>query len=272
MSLLFFTAVGLLAATFGSLVGLGGGVIIVPALVYLGPVFVGQSISVSTAVGTSLAVLIFTALSSTMTFVKQKRVDFKSGWLFIVTCAPGAMVGSYITQFVDADAFQLSFGFFMLFMAILLIVRDRIKPLNVQWSVNRTYTDGTGKTFNYGYSLMPALVLGLAVGFISGLFGIGGGSLFVPAMVLLFRYPPHVATATSMFVILLSSLMGTFTKLSLGQVDLWMVVCLAPTAIIGGWLGARIASKLSSAKLLWVLRISFVIIAVKMILEGFKIL
>ncbi|WP_159885569.1 sulfite exporter TauE/SafE family protein [Paenibacillus puerhi] len=272
MSILFFTAVGLFAATFGSLVGLGGGVIIVPALVYLGPVFVGQSISVSTAVGTSLAVLIFTALSSTITFVKQKRVDFKSGWLFILTCAPGAMLGSYVTQFVNADSFQLSFGIFMLFMAILLIARGYMKPLNVRWNVNRTYTDGTGKTFEYGYSLLPALILGLAVGFISGLFGIGGGSLFVPAMVLLFRYPPHVATATSMFVILLSSLMGSFTKLSLGQVDLWMVLYLAPTAIIGGWLGAKIASMLSSDKLLWVLRISFVIIAAKMILEGLHIL
>ncbi|MCZ8524131.1 MULTISPECIES: sulfite exporter TauE/SafE family protein [Paenibacillus] len=268
MSILFYTAVGLLSATFGSLVGLGGGIIIVPALVYLGPYFVGEPITVATAVGTSLAVLIFTAFSSTLTFMKQQRVDFKSGWIYFLTCGPGAMLGSYTTQFVDAKSFQLSFGIFMLLMAILLILRDRLKPLPVDWAIKRTYTDGKGQTFHYGYSILPALGIGLAVGFISGLFGIGGGSLFVPAMVLLFRYPPHVATATSMFVILLSSIMGSATHLGLGEVDLWMVAGLAPTAIIGGWLGALITSRLSSQKLMWILRITFVIVSLRMIWEG----
>ncbi|PZE21180.1 sulfite exporter TauE/SafE family protein [Paenibacillus xerothermodurans] len=270
MSLLFYAAVGLVAATLGSLVGLGGGVIIVPALVYLGPVFVGAEISVATAVGTSLAVLIFTALSSTMTFVKQGRVDFKSGWLFFITCGPGAMLGSYTTQFVDAASFQLYFGLFMLVMALLLVLRDYIKPLNVQWRVKKQYTDPEGLVHNYGYSFVPALFIGLAVGFISGLFGVGGGSLFVPAMVLLFRYPPHIATATSMFVIFLASIMGTITHLSLGEVDLWMVICLAPSALLGGWLGAKIASALSTKKLMWVLRITFLLVAAKMIWEGIR--
>lgn len=268
MSILFYTAVGLIAATFGSLVGLGGGIIIVPALVYLGPYFTGESISIATAVGTSLAVLIFTALSSTFTFFKQKRVDLKSGWLFFVTCGPAAMLGSYTTQYVNAKSFQLGFGIFMLFMAILLILREYIKPFDIKWTMERTYTDGKGQTFQYGYNVLPVLIIGVAVGFISGLFGVGGGALLVPAMVILFRYPPHVATATSMFVILLSAIMGSITHFALGEVDLWMVLGLAPTAILGGWLGAVIASRLSSKKLLWVLRVTFVCVAIKMIWEG----
>ncbi|TDF91871.1 sulfite exporter TauE/SafE family protein [Paenibacillus piri] len=270
MSLLFYLVVGLLAATIGSLVGLGGGVIIVPALVYLGPMLIGQTVPVAVAVGTSLAVLIFTALSSTLTFVKQRRVDFKSGWLYFITCGPGAMLGSYTTQFVNAKSFQLAFGFFMLFMAILLLLRDKIKPLKVIWPIQRTFTDAQGTEHTYGYGIVPALIIGLAVGFISGLFGIGGGSLFVPAMVLLFRYPPHVATATSMFVIFLSSIMGTITHLQLGEVDGWMVLGLAPSALVGGWLGAKIAGRLSSKKLLWVLRVTFLLVALKMIQEGFS--
>ncbi|ALS23812.1 MULTISPECIES: sulfite exporter TauE/SafE family protein [Paenibacillus] len=268
MDILFYTVVGLIAATFGSLVGLGGGIIIVPALVYLGPYFIGESIPISTAVGTSLAVLIFTALSSTVTFFKQKRVDFKSGWLLFITCGPGAMLGSYTTQYVNAKSFQLGFGIFMLFMAVLLILRDYLKPLDIKWSIERTYTDGKGQTFQYGYSVLPVLVIGLAVGFIAGLFGVGGGALLVPVMVILFRYPPHVATATSMFVILLSALMGSTTHFALGEVNLWMVLGLAPTAIVGGWLGAVIASRLGSKKLLWVLRVTFLLVALKMIWEG----
>jgi uncharacterized membrane protein YfcA len=268
MSFIFYIAVGLIAATFGSLVGLGGGIIIVPALVYLGPLFVGKDISVTVAVGTSLAVLIFTAMSSTMTFVKQKRVDFRSGWLFFITCGPGAMIGSYMTRYLQPQSFQLYFGLFMLVMALLLILRDYMKPLRMAWSHTREFTDSSGDKFTYGYSLAPALIVGLLVGFISGLFGIGGGSLFVPAMVLLFRFPPHVATATSMFVIFLSSLMGSITHLGLGDVDLMMVLGLAPSALVGGWLGARIAGKLSSGKLLWVLRVTFFLVALKMIWEG----
>lgn len=268
MTIFFYIVIGLVSATFGSLVGLGGGVIIVPALVYLGPMLIGQNISVATAVGTSLAVLIFTAFSSTMTFYKQKRVDFKSGWLYFITCGPGAMLGSYTTQFVHAKSFQLSFGIFMLLMAILLIARDYMKPLQIDWSIQRTFTDAQGIRHEYGYGIIPALSIGLAVGFISGLFGIGGGSLFVPAMVLIFRYPPHVATATSMFVIFLSSIMGSITHFTLGEIDFWMVLGLAPSALIGGWLGAKIASKLSSKGLLWVLRITFLLVAIKMIWEG----
>ncbi|SFM14556.1 hypothetical protein SAMN03159341_11825 [Paenibacillus sp. 1_12] len=265
MSFLFYTVVGLLAATLGSLVGLGGGIVIVPSLIYLGPYFVGQDISVSTAVGTSLAVLIFTAFSSTWAFHKQRKVDFRSGWLYFLTCGPGAMLGSYITQFVDAKSFQLAFGIFMLVMAILLIFKDRLKPLHIQWPIQRTHTDAAGLVHTYGYGVLPALAIGLVVGIISGLFGIGGGSLFVPAMMILFRYPPHVATATSMFVIFLSSIMGTVTHLSLGEVNGWMVLGLAPSALVGGWLGAKIANALSSKKLMWVLRITFLIVAIRMI-------
>ncbi|MEK3913165.1 sulfite exporter TauE/SafE family protein [Paenibacillus sp. FSL H7-0331] len=270
MSFLFYTVVGLLAATLGSLVGLGGGIVIVPALIYLGPYFVGQEISVSTAVGTSLAVLIFTAFSSTWAFHKQRKVDFRSGWLYFLTCGPGAMLGSYMTQFVDAKSFQLAFGIFMLVMAILLIIKDRLKPLSLKWPIQRTYTDAQGLVHSYGYGVLPALAIGLLVGIISGLFGIGGGSLFVPAMMILFRYPPHVATATSMFVIFLSSIMGTVTHLSLGEVDGWMVLGLAPSALVGGWLGAKIANALSSKKLMWVLRITFFVVAIRMINEAWK--
>lgn len=123
-------------------------------------------------------------------FFKQKRVDFKSGWLLFITCGPGAMLGSYTTQYVNAKSFQLGFGIFMLFMAVLLILRDYLKPLDIKWSIERTYTDGKGQTFQYGYSVLPVLVIGLAVGFIAGLFGVGGGALLVPVMVILFRYPP----------------------------------------------------------------------------------
>lgn len=257
--------IGVISATFGSIVGLGGGIIIVPGLLYMAPVFLDETISTATAVGTSLTVLIFTSLSSSLTFMKEGKIDFRSGWLYFVTSGPAAMIGASLTGKFAPRPFELSFGIFMLFMALLLMLRSRLKPAAIQWSITRTYTDAQGAAHTYGYNIPAALAIGFCVGFISGLFGIGGGSLFVPMMVLLFRYPPHVATATSMFVIFLSSILGSFTHGLHGEIDWYSVLALAPGAWVGGWLGARIVRKMSGVALLWVLRITLIVLAVRMI-------
>jgi uncharacterized membrane protein YfcA len=267
-TLLFIIGFG--SATFGSIVGLGGGIIIVPALIYMGPLFMGKEIPTTVAVGTSLAVLIVTALASTLTYVKQKKVDFRSGWLYFITSGPAAMLGSALTGAIHQRTFQLVFGCFMLFMALLMVARDYIKPVQIKWKIKREYTDEKGKTWFYGYNVVPALAIGFGVGIISGLFGIGGGSLFVPAMVLLFAYPPHVATATSMFVIFLSSILGSVTHISLGEVDWLSAAALAPGAWIGGRLGARIASRMSGKGLLWLLRATLFVLAMRMIWTGLE--
>ncbi|MFC4777966.1 sulfite exporter TauE/SafE family protein [Paenibacillus sp. GCM10023252] len=259
---------GCVAAIFGSIVGLGGGIIIVPALLLLGPALIGEPIDHATAVGTSLAVLIVTALASTLTYTKRGIVDYRSGWLFAMTSGPAAIAGSALTGQLQGAAFQLSFGVFMLLMAALLIARDYMKPAVKEWPVKRELTDASGVTHRYSYAMMPALAIGLGVGLISGLFGIGGGSLFVPLMVLLFRFPPHVATATSMFVILISAILGSGMHLALGEIDLWLVLALVPGAWIGGKLGASIASRMSGKGLLWLLRVTLLVLAGRLIWQG----
>ncbi|MBB3112599.1 hypothetical protein FHS18_004700 [Paenibacillus phyllosphaerae] len=259
---------GLLASVFGSIVGLGGGIIIVPSLVLLGTKLTGSEIDHATAVGTSLVVLIVTALASTLSYAKKKRVDFKSGWLLFITSGPAAMVGSALTSSLKDGVFQLVFGIFMLLMAALLVARDYMKPITKQWPIERTFIDGDGTVHTYGYAIAPALAVGALVGLVSGLFGIGGGSLFVPVMVLLFRFPPHLATATSMFVIFLSSILGSGVHAYLGETNWWIVLMLVPGAYIGGKLGAYIASRMSGKGLLWLLRVTLVLLAGQLIIEG----
>ncbi|RAV12671.1 sulfite exporter TauE/SafE family protein [Paenibacillus contaminans] len=260
--------IGLVSATFGSIVGLGGGIIIVPALTLLGPALLNETISSPVAVGTSLTVLIVTALASTVTYVKQGKVDFRSGWLYFAASGPASILGASFTGAFNGPAFQLTFGFFMLFMAGLMVARDYLKPVHIDWSIQRVLVDASGTEHRYGYNVISALLVGVGVGLISGLFGIGGGSLFVPLMVLLFRYPPHVATATSMFVIFLSAILGSATHVALGEVDWLAVAALAPGAWFGGKLGARIASRMSGKGLLWLLRITLFVLAVRMIAAG----
>ncbi|MBP1938007.1 sulfite exporter TauE/SafE family protein [Paenibacillus sediminis] len=269
-SILVLIAIGLVASTFGAIVGLGGGIIIVPSLVYLGPLLLDANISTSRAVGTSLTVLIFTALSSTLSFMKKKRVDFKTGWLLFITSGPASMIGAALTSHMKSSSFEIIFGIFMFLMALLMILRDKLKPAKINWKIKRTFTDEQGQQMTYGYNLLPALLIGFFVGLVSGLFGIGGGSLFVPLMVLLFRFPPHVATATSMFVIFLSSILGSSIHGFEGDVDGYLVLVLAPSAWIGGKLGAMIASRMSGKGLLWLLRITLVLFSINMIISGVR--
>ncbi|WP_028612438.1 sulfite exporter TauE/SafE family protein [Paenibacillus harenae] len=269
MEWIFLVLLGVIAAMFGSIVGLGGGIIIVPVLMLLGPVITGEVIGHAEAVGISLTVLVVTALASTLSYAKRKIVDFRSGWLFFITSGPAALLGSALTGQFPAGLFQLVFGVFMLAMAALLIARDYMKPFTKEWPIVRTMTDTSGEVHTFSYGIVPALAIGFGVGLISGLFGIGGGSLFVPLMVLLFRFPPHMATATSMFVIFLSSILGSGMHAYLGDTNWLLVLALAPGAWIGGKLGAAIAVRMSGKGLLWLLRVTLLLLAVQLIIEGF---
>ncbi|MFD1954908.1 sulfite exporter TauE/SafE family protein [Paenibacillus thailandensis] len=268
MEWLLLALVGIVAAAFGSLVGLGGGIIIVPALLLLGPGLTGEEVAHAAAVGTSLAVLVVTALASSLTYSKKKLVDYRSAWMLFITSGPASVLGSALTGRLQGAAFQLSFGVFMLLMAALLVAKDYMKPISRSWPIERTFTDAAGRAHSYGYGLTPMLIAGFGTGLVSGLFGIGGGSLFVPIMVLLFRYPPHLATATSMFVIFLSSILGTGMHAALGEMNWPFVLALAPGAWIGGKLGAYLAARMSGKALLWLLRVTLLVVAGKLIVEG----
>ena len=173
--------IGLIAGTVGALVGLGGGIIIVPLLIGL------HSLSPQLAVGTSMVTVVFTGLSSTLTYMKHKRVDYKSGLILFIGSGPGGIIGSWANKFLNQDTFSLYFGIFLIFVSILLMLRDKLKPLSLSNTsvIKRSFTDNDGNTVHYQFPPFLAIFIAFIVGFISGLFGIGGGALLVPAMMLL---------------------------------------------------------------------------------------
>ncbi|WP_425456326.1 sulfite exporter TauE/SafE family protein [Brevibacillus fluminis] len=264
-----FLLIGLLAGIIGSLVGMGGGMFFVPALLYVVNHFYPGEMTPQLAAGTSLFVIVVTALSSSVTYLKQKKVDIQSALLFFIGSAPGAITGVYLNKLFDSHTFSLVFGLFQLAMFVLMMVKDKLKPRHVEWEVKRTYVDESGTTHTYGYSRWLSILLAFLVGNVSSLFGVGGGILMVPVMLILFRFPPHMATATSMCVIFLSSLVGSITNIMHHQVAWLYVFALAPGALVGGVLGAKIASRLKGRTLVFLLRILILAIAVQMITEYF---
>ncbi|MGD7024073.1 sulfite exporter TauE/SafE family protein [Rossellomorea vietnamensis] len=272
MEWILLVLIGLFAGALGSLVGLGGGVIIVPALVFFGGyTALLDDLGPQVAVGTSLIIMIFTGLSSTLSYIKHKTVDYKSGLLFFIGAGPGSIIGAVANKSFSMESFNLYFGFFMILVSFILMIRNKIKPIETfkQSSYQRSFTDASGREFSYGFPPVLGVAIAFFVGFTSGLFGIGGGSLMVPAMILVFLFPPHVAVATSMFMVFLSALVSSATHIYLGNINWLYALAIIPGAWFGAKGGAYLNSKLQSGALVNILRIILVLIGIRLVYQGF---
>ena len=189
MEWIILVMIGLIAGSVGAMAGLGGGIIVVPALLFVGtfPDYF-NGITPQVAVGTSLIVMIFTGLSSTLSYMRHKTIDYKSGFIFFAGSGPGSIVGAWVNKYIHIQQFNLYFGIFIVLIGFLLIIRNKLKPvpLNKNSGVLRHFKDNYGDTYTYGYHPVLAILITFIVGFTSGLFGVGGGSLIVPAMIILF--------------------------------------------------------------------------------------
>ncbi|AQQ52694.1 sulfite exporter TauE/SafE family protein [Planococcus lenghuensis] len=265
MEYALLAGIGMLSGIIGALIGLGGGVIIVPALLALFPELSPQKV-----VGLSVITMIFTGLSSVLSYIKVKTVDYRSGFIFFAGSAPGTVVGAFINKNIDLPSFNLYFGLLLVLLSALLLLRGRLKP--VRWfmahGTERTFTDKQDQTHTYGYPIWFALLLTFAIGCASGLFGIGGGSILVPAMILLFLFPPHVAVGTSMLMVFLSAVINSVTHISLGNVTWLYAAALVPGAYIGAKIGAALNQRLNSDALVNVLRFVLLIFGVRSIFKG----
>ncbi|SMQ83989.1 hypothetical protein SAMN05444673_5670 [Bacillus sp. OV166] len=270
MEWIILVVIGLIASSLGSLIGLGGGIIIVPSLLYLSTLSAFGHITPQVAVGTSLFTMIFTGLSSTLAYMKHKTVDYKSGLIFLIGSGPGSILGAWVTEGLHMKTFNIFFGLFIIFISIILLLKDRLKPIPYRKDRGfiRTFIDNAGKTFEYGYNPIIGVLIAFVVGFLSGVFGVGGGSLMVPTMILVFFFPPHVATATSMFMILPTSLLSSITHITLGNVDWLYALALVPGAWIGAKVGVFLNTKLKSKTIVLMLRTILVIVGIRLIYQG----
>ncbi|MGM9925065.1 MAG: sulfite exporter TauE/SafE family protein [Bacillus sp. (in: firmicutes)] len=269
--ILLLIVTGLCAGIVGSVIGLGGGIIIVPAVLYFhNSLGLLEGLTPQKAVGISTVMMIFTGLSSTLAYIKYKTVDYRTGLIFFIGSGPGGILGSYVNKLLDLNSFNLYFGTFVIIISIILLIKDKLKPSKLieRATIKKTFQDPSGKEYIYGYHPLIAIAICFAVGFCSGLFGIGGGSLIVPAMILLFLFPPHVAVATSMFLVFLSSITNSITHIALGNVIWAYAFALIPGAWIGAKIGAAINTKLRSTTLVNILRIMLLVVGLKLIIEG----
>jgi uncharacterized protein len=271
-----------LALVFGAAVGLalgltggGGSIIAVPLLVY------GLAVPTREAVGVSLAAVGATALVGAIHRFWQREVEVQTGLMFAVAGMLGAPVGSFIGRQIPEALLLLLFAGLMVAVAVLMWRKATMRPEEaavVRAPGARRATDDAGvacrrdpagrlKMTSRCATVMA--VAGVVTGILSGMFGVGGGFVVVPALVLLSSMSIHRAVATSLMVIALVSASGVASKLLAGETLAAGVTALFVVGGIAGLgLGTVFARKLSPVKLQQVFAVAIVAVAVFVIVKN----
>jgi len=248
---LWLIPLGFLVGTFGTLIGAGGGFILVPVLLLLYP---DKSPETITAI--SLAVVFFNSLSGSFAYAKMKKIDYKSGIIFALATLPGSILGSLTTSLIPRDTFDMLFGILLLAGSVYLFINPRNKNRHKKaWGkqITRRVTDIDGIVYTFSYSPLAGIATSLLVGYLSSLLGIGGGIIHVPVMIQMLNFPVHLATATSHFVLAAMSLSGSVVHLVTGVLSSGFLQTAGLTVgvLFGAQLGALLSKRLKGG---WIIK------------------
>lgn len=249
---LWLLPLGFIIGAYGTLIGAGGGFVLMPVLLILYPTE-GPEILASI----SLAVVFLNALSGSAAYHRMRRIDYKSGLLLSCATVPGAVIGALSTSYIPRRQFDIIFGLLMIAASVFLVARPEAGEAEGKHSGGkrfvRTIVDASGATYSFSYSLPLAMVISLFVGYISSLLGIGGGIIHVPVLTSLFCFPVHIATATSHFMLAIMSLAGTAVHIATGTFShgVHRAIALGLGVLAGAQLGAYLSDLIRGA---WIIR------------------
>jgi len=259
-------ALGLGAGAFGTLIGAGGGFVLMPLLIMLYP-----NDSPATLTAISLAVVFFNALSGSEAYALAKRIDYRSALLFSAATLPGAVLGALNTQAVPRRTFDFVFGAAVLALAAFLAFRKAARESDVRpmtGSATRSFTDAHGQRFTYSFNPTLGVGLSLVVGYVSSFLGIGGGIIHVPLLVYLLNFPVHVATATSHLILAFMAFTGTLTHVLSGSfaTGAHRTAALAIGVVAGAQIGARLSDRIGGMAIVRLLAAGLAVLGVRILL------
>jgi uncharacterized protein len=267
---LWLIPVGFVVGVFGTLIGAGGGFVLMPFLLLLYP---HDSPEALTSI--SLAVVFLNALSGSAAYARLKRIDYKSGLLFAGATVPGSILGALTTTWIPRRLFDVVFGLLMCALAAMLIKRPTpprdAPPRPSRCSVTRVLRDAAGGEVTYTFNPITGVVLSLFVGLFSSLLGIGGGIIHVPALVQLLCFPVHTATATSHFVLAIMALTGTAVHAATGVLSqgLTRALALGVGVLFGAQLGARLSTRVRGDWIIRALALALASVGIRVLFQAF---
>jgi len=237
---------GFAAGVLGSMIGLGGGIVIVPILTFFG-------FSPSLAASNSLFAAFSNAVASTASYTKQKRIEYSIGLKLGLLAIPGTVLGVFISHDITPSLFKILFGIVLIASAVYIFLRRKIES----------------KEHNLSKQIV-ILSIGASffAGIISSLFGIGGGIVFVPLMVIAIGLSMKIAAPTSQFVLLFVSASGMAAHSLLGHPDYYEALFLALGAFGGGLVGSRLSLEVGEKKLRILVTIVMIAAAIKLFIDS----
>ncbi len=261
LELIEYLVLGIGVGTVGSLLGLGGGFILVPIFMMFMIAPNGTTFTtVQQVVGTSLFAVLCNAVSGTVAYLRQGRILMRAAVPFAIATLPGAFLGGYVSEWFSGPGFSLTFGLFMLLISYIMYSKSKGK------AANRSVEEWNPKTAEFNMTL--GVVCSFFVGFISSIFGIGGGIVHVPMMVFMLGFPPQIAVATSTFVLFVSAVSGVAGHAVLGHIIWGPALMIGVGCVIGAQIGARLAKKSRPRVLVILLSVLVFLIAWQFIYKG----
>ncbi len=269
-SILLLVVIGFITGGYGTLIGAGGGFVLLPALLLLYP---RESPEILTSI--SLAVVFFNALSGTEAYALMKRVDYKSGLLFSLAALPGAVLGALTTAFMPRWLFDSVFGFLILGASVYLLLPGNRKrggdtPGPSRHGLSRHLLEADGTEHTYVFNPSIGVAVSFLVGYLSSLLGIGGGIIHVPVLVYLLHFPVHIATATSHFILANMALAGTMTHILTGTFShgVHRTIFLSLGVLFGAQLGARLSNRIKGPWIMRSLAVALGLVGIRILLQA----
>jgi uncharacterized membrane protein YfcA len=274
---------GFAAGLLGSMLGVGGGFIIVPVLT------LALGLPIQYAIGSSLVSIVINACTATSVYIRAHMTNLKLGLLLACTLVPGAVAGAFLAARLSSPVLTIIFGALMVYVAYFMMPRKqrRLTPEQVEaarevhekdhaphaWLDGCYYDPSVDQEIAYQVH-RPAvgMLTGFFAGIISSLLGIGGGIINVPVMNQLMKVPLKATIATSSLLLCFTAMTGSLIYVFNGYVVPYIVAPLIISVYLGARLGAALAHRSRSALLMWAFTLFLAVTAVIMILKALNVL
>jgi uncharacterized protein len=227
-----------LVSSFGTLVGFGGGVFMVPILVIV------FKIPINIAVGSVIFALFPAAVISSYFNIKEKKVDYRAGITLEIPTMVGTVIGALLTKILPLKLVEIGFSIIIFLVGIFNVkTAGDVEQVNRKESIfYKLNSIGPGiirrtKYGAYKMSFLLSGLFGMVSGIIAGFLGIGGGFMKTPIMVNVFNLHPEVATSTALFMIVFTSLTGSISHYILGNIHFTYASPIVLGFIVGAFAG-----------------------------------
>ena len=251
--ILFLSTIGFIISFIGGMVGLVLGIIRLPFILSTG-------LNVAESVGTNIGVSTLGAITAAIQHLRNKTISFTIFIIMALTGALGAFIGASLTKNVSINFFLILVGLIISYESFTLL-KDNINitrnnKISKQNNNDKKITENrlnlnqkSIKQKNPYYDIFVQSIIGFLIGILGGLVGLVLGSIRLPAMIKILKTEPKIAVGTNMLISSVMGMSGFFGHLINNEVNFLYLIVLGPSAMIGGFLGAKYTNRLSPSTL-----------------------